>query len=62
MLDVLPEKEQELAYGMIKRILLAWDPDFTKLTDGEATALQAAETEISHGEVVTDDGTDCGAD
>ncbi len=32
MLDMLPVEEQHLAYEMLKRIILAWDPDFTKLT------------------------------
>ena len=32
MLDMLPESEQVLAFEMIKRIVLAWDSDCTKLT------------------------------
>lgn len=43
MLDTLPEQEQELAYQMLKRIILAWDPDFTKLTDKEREELEEAE-------------------
>ena len=58
MLDMLPENEQELAYEMLKRIVLAWDPDFTKLTPSEAEAVQQAELEISRGETVPDDAID----
>ncbi len=36
MLNMLPKQEQEFAYEMLKRIILAWDPDFTKLTPDEA--------------------------
>lgn len=54
MLDMLPTDEQELAYEMLKRIVLAWDPDFTKLTPAEAEAIQEAEAEISRGETVSD--------
>ena len=35
MLDMLPESEQELAYEFIKRLVLAWDSDFTKVTETE---------------------------
>lgn len=58
MLDMLPENEQELAYEMLKRIVLAWDPDFTKLTPAEAKVVQQAELEISRGETVPDDAID----
>ncbi len=32
MIDMLPEQEQKLAFEFIKRMVLAWDCDFTKLT------------------------------
>lgn len=35
MLEMLPESEQELASQLIRRLVLAWDPDFTKLTPEE---------------------------
>ena len=43
MIDMLPEKEQELACEMVKRIVLAWDPDFTKVTSAEEKQLDEAE-------------------
>ncbi len=43
MLDMLPEQEQNLACEMLKRIVLAWDPDFTKVTAEEAKQLEEAE-------------------
>ncbi len=43
MIDMLPEQEQNLACEMLKRIVLAWDPDFTKVTPSEAKALEEAE-------------------
>lgn len=62
MLDMLPENEQRLAYEMLKRIVLAWDPDFTKLTPAEAEAVRGAEAEIERGEVVSGDAIDWDAD
>lgn len=58
MLDMLPEKEQALAFEMIKRIVLAWDPDYTKLTKTEALTLQEAEQEFANGEMVSHDAID----
>ena len=43
MLDMLPESEQELAYEFVKRLVLAWDSDFTKVTDEERTKIEQAE-------------------
>jgi len=53
MIDMLPEKEQELACEMVKRIVLAWDPDFTKVTEAEAKQLDEAEKSgyIDDGEI-----------
>ena len=36
MIDMLPDSDQHLAYELIKKLVLAWDPDFTKLTTEEA--------------------------
>lgn len=54
MLEMLPESEQELASQFIKRLVLAWDPDFTKLTPEEQKQLEAAEQRIDSGEYVKD--------
>ena len=54
MLEMLPESEQELASQLIKRLVLAWDPDFTKLTPEERKQLEAAEERIDSGEYVKD--------
>ena len=55
MVDILPETEQTLAYEFIKRIVLAWDPDFTKVTESEREALAQAEREFEAGETFTHD-------
>ena len=43
MLDMLPEQEQNLACEMLKRIVLAWDADFTKVTEQERKEIETAE-------------------
>lgn len=54
MLEMLPESEQEFANQLIKRLVLAWDPDFTKLTPEERKRLDDAERRIDNGEYVKD--------
>ncbi|MEM5816403.1 MAG: hypothetical protein AAGU16_00885 [Desulfitobacterium hafniense] len=53
MIDMLPESEQKLAFEMIKRMVLAWDSDFTKLTSSERARLTEAEKEIANDETVS---------
>ena len=47
---------------LLKRLTLAWDPDFTKLTPAEAAVLREAEAQIERGETVSDDEIDWDAD
>ena len=43
LMDALPEADKAFAYEFIKKLVLAWDPDFTKVTDEEAKRIEAAE-------------------
>lgn len=43
LMDMLPEEEQSFAYEFIKKLVRAWDPDYTKVTPEEAKRLAAAE-------------------
>ncbi len=45
MVDMLPESEQRLAHEVLKRLVLAWDPDFEKVTPEEANRIVAAEAD-----------------
>jgi len=58
MLDMLPEKEQEFACELMRKLVLAWDPDFTKVTPDEAAALREADAEFVRGEAVGMDAID----
>ncbi len=51
LMNVLPEKDQNLALELIKKLVIAWDPDFTKLTPTEKNDLENArldEETVSH--------------
>ena len=43
LMDVLPEEDKAFAYEFIKKLVLAWDPDFTKVTAEEAKRIKDAE-------------------
>lgn len=43
MMEILPEEDKTFAYEFIKKLVLAWDPDYTKLTDTERKSLEEAE-------------------
>ncbi len=55
MVDMLPKQDQQLAYELVKKFVLAWDPDFVKVTPDEAKALREAEINFEKGECFTDD-------
>ena len=51
----LPDVDQMFAPELVKKQILAWDPDFTKATPEEHEAMEQAITELDAGEYVTDD-------
>lgn len=58
LVDMLPETEQNLAYEFIKRMVLAWDPDFAKITPTENAKILLAVKEVEAGEFVKDSEID----
>lgn len=40
MVNMLPENDQKFAYEFVKKLILAWDPDYTKLTPEEERQLK----------------------
>jgi alkyl hydroperoxide reductase subunit AhpC len=55
MIDMLPDSEQLFALEFVKRLVAAWDPDFTKVTPIEAAEIQRADEEFARGEYVRDE-------
>ena len=52
MIDMLSEQEQILAFELIKRMVLAWDSDFTKLTPSERETLEKADRELINNQTI----------
>lgn len=43
MMEMLPDADKAFAHEFIKKLVLAWDPDFTKVTKEEAKQIAEAE-------------------
>ena len=54
MVDMLPEQDQALALELVKKLVLAWDPDYTKMTPAEKLQVDKAAAEMEAGEYITD--------
>jgi len=54
MVDMLPEKDQALAFELVKKLVLAWDPDFSKVTPAEKAEIDKAAAELEAGDYVSD--------
>ena len=54
MVDMLPTEDQALALALVKKLVLAWDPDFTKTTPAEKAAIDQAAAELEAGDYVLD--------
>jgi len=57
-IEMLPDDEQLFALEFVKRLVLAWDPDFTKATPDEMAAIEVGRLEIERGEIVLHDDID----
>ena len=52
-IEFLPNAEQALIEEIVKRIILAWDPDFTKVTTIEKASIDEGLRQIENGETVS---------
>lgn len=55
LMELLPESEQNFALEFIKKLVIAWDPDYTKVTPGERAKLEEVQREIENGETISHD-------
>lgn len=53
LMEILSESEQNFALEFIKKLVFAWDPDFTRLTPAEHSELEEAQNEINNGETIS---------
>ena len=60
MYNTLPEAKQGLSYELLRRLVLAWDPDFSKSTPSERTDLEESECDLKEGHTVRMEDIDWG--
>ena len=46
LMEVLPESDQNFVLEFIKKLVVAWDPDYTKVTPSERKELEDAERDM----------------
>mgnify|MGYP000986281523 FL=1 len=51
--NFLPDVDKDFALTFMKKLVLAWDPDFTKLTPVERADLDAAREDLLNGKAVS---------
>lgn len=55
LMEILPESDQNFALEFIKKLVLAWDPDYTKVTTEERKTLEEAEKDIAENGTISHD-------
>lgn len=55
LMEILPESDQNFVLEFIKKLVLAWDPDYTKVTPAERKALEEAERDIAENGTISHD-------
>lgn len=54
-MEILPESDQNFALEFIGKLVIAWDPDFTKVTLRERKELEEIERDIEENGAVSHD-------
>lgn len=55
LLDILPDEDISIVNALIKKLVIAWDPDFTKLTARERELLEKSDSEMKNGDFISEE-------
>ena len=55
MINMLPEEELATVDSLLKMLIRAWDPDFSKLTASERDSLERIEESMRNGDVYSEE-------
>lgn len=58
MVEILLKEDQALAFAMVRKLVLAWDPEYTKATPEEDSAMNQAVKELLSGDYALDSEID----
>lgn len=55
LLDILPDEDIAKVNALIKKLVIEWDPDFTKVTAKEREVLEKSNSEMEKGDFVSEE-------
>ena len=55
LLDILPDEDVSIVNALIKKLVIAWDPDFTKVTARERELLEKSDFEMKSGDFISEE-------
>lgn len=55
LLDILPDEDISIVNALIKKLVIAWDPDFTKVTAKEKELLEKSDLEMQNGDFISEE-------
>lgn len=54
LLDILPDEDISIVNALVKKLVIAWDPDFTKVTPRERELLEKTDSEMKNGDFISE--------
>lgn len=55
LLDILPDEDVSMVNALVKKLIIAWDPNFTKLTAREREILETSDLEMKNGDFISEE-------
>lgn len=53
--ELYADEDISMENELIKKLIIAWDPDFTKVTDEERELLEKSDAEMNRGEYISEE-------
>ncbi len=54
LLDILSDEDISIVNALVKKLVLAWDPEFTKVTEKEKELLDKSDSEMKNGDFISE--------
>lgn len=54
LLDILPDEDISIVNALVKKLVIAWDSDFTKVTPRERELLEKTDFEMKNGDFISE--------
>ena len=53
-MDILPDEDISIVNALVKKLVIAWDPDFTKVTPRERELLEKTDSEMKNSDFISE--------